>query len=389
MRNRFLILSSLFLSVIAVTLAYFKFEPCMSSGWISPNVYQHGCYSDITALYHSRGLSEDIWPYSSGKNSLEYPVLSGLGMWLLSLVVRNGATGLNQFYFVNILTIFLALFALIFFLNKFERKNSYLFALSPAVISALFINWDIWALLPMVISLYLLKEKKYSASAAILSMSIFLKFFPVILLIPMVFTLKDDKKSRNQFLKSFVLTSAVINVPFLLSSIQGWLKFYIFNYHRGVDYGSIWYLIALKGTWISQLNWIVTPLVISLTLIIYWRYRQELMGSIFLASVVFFTFNKVYSPQYVLWLAVIALLFFPKTKFFYILFAVWQGSEWLYQYGIWNHILNNRDQASGITANTYIAISAFRIVSFLILSGYGVYLLENNLIKRRGSKSNV
>ena len=389
MRNRSIILSSLSLSVVAATLAYFKFEPCMASGWISPNVYQHGCYSDIAGLYHSRGFSQDIWPYSSGKASLEYPVLSGLGMWLLSLVVRDGATGLNQFYFVNILTIFLALIVLNFFLNKFERKNSYLFALSPAVISALFINWDIWALLPMVISLYLFKEGKYSVSGAFLSISIFLKFFPVILLIPMIFTLKDDKKSRNQFLKSLVLTSAVINVPFLLSSLQGWLKFYIFNYHRGVDYGSIWYLIALKGTWISHLNWVVTPLVVSLMLIIYFRYRQELMGSIFLASVVFFTFNKVYSPQYVLWLAVISLLFFPKTKTFYFLSAVWQGSEWLYQYGIWSHILNNRDQGSGITVNTYIAISALRILSFLVLSCYGVYLLENNFIKRRGSKSNV
>ena len=258
-----------------------------------------------------------------------------------------------------------------------------------AIISALFINWDIWAILPMVISLYLFREKMYSASAVFLSMSIFLKFFPVILLIPMIFTLKDDKNSRNQFLKSLVLTSVVINVPFLLSSVQGWLKFYIFNYHRGVDYGSIWYLIALKGTWIGHLNWIVTPLVISLMMIIYWRYRQELTGSIFLASVVFFTFNKVYSPQYVLWLAVIALLFFPKTKPFYFLFAVWQGCELLYQFSIWRHILSNLEYPGGISVNTYVLVSALRIATILVLSAYALYLLENNLIKRSGGKSNV
>lgn len=113
------------------------------------------------------------------------------------------------------------------------------------------------------------------------------------------------------------------------------------------------------------------------------------MGNIFLVSVIFFTLNKVYSPQYVLWLTVVAILFFPKTRIFYTLFLIWQGAEVLYQFGIWRHLLTVLDESGGITNQTYLLFSVLRIASLLALAGYAIYLLENNLVKSRGSKSNI
>jgi len=98
--------------------------------------------------------------------------------------------------------------------------------------------------------------------------------------------------------------------------------------------------------------------------------------------------NKVYSPQYVLWLTVVALLFFPKTRIFYALFSLWQGAELGYQIGIWRHLLSILQESGGISTDTYIGITVLRIFTLLLLAGYGLYLLENNFVKSGRGESN-
>lgn len=388
MRSRSLLLSVFTISLVSLALSYLKFARCIPGGWISPDVYQQGCYTDITGLYQVRGFIADIWPYGAGSDSLEYPILSGVGMWLISLLTSDGATGLHQFFYFNLVALALTYIALIYLIFKWDRKSALLFAVSPAVLSALFINWDIWAITPFIFALYLLQRERYWLSGAMLSVSVFFKFFPVIYVIPILLTLLKKSGARARFAYGLIITSLVINLPFALTQFDGWSKFYIFNYERGVDFGSIWYLISLQGSWISDLNWIATPLVALFLILSYVRYRDQLLGSIFIASVIFFTLNKVYSPQYVLWLTVVAVLYFPKTRTFYGLFILWQGSELAYQWGIWRHILTILNQEGGITNEIYIAITWIRIGTLFLLAGYAVYLLENDLMKSRRSKTN-
>lgn len=388
MRVRSVALGVFILALLSATFSYLKFARCVESGWISPAVYQLGCYTDITALYEARQFSVDSFPYSSGVNSLEYPILSGIGIWLISLITKDGPEGLYQFFILNIIAISIFYSYLIHLIAKIERKSALLYALSPAVISALFINWDIWAITPMIASLYFLNGNRYRLAGALLSIGIFLKFFPIIFIIPILLFIWRRPSASAQFLQGLGASAVIINVPFMLLDLNGWAKFYIFNYQRGVDFGSLWYVISLKGSWISALNWIATPLVLVLLLLIYFRFRDNLLGSIFLASVIFFTLNKVYSPQYVLWLTVVALLFFPKTRIFYALFSLWQGAELGYQIGIWRHLLTIFQESGGISVDTYIGITVFRIFTLLLLAGYGLYLLENNFVKGGRSESN-
>ena len=180
MRVRSVALGVFILALLSAIFSYLKFSLCVESGWISPAVYQLGCYTDITALYEARKFSVDSFPYSSGSNSLEYPILSGIGIWLISLLTKDGSAGLYQFFILNILTLSIFYSYLFHLIAKIERKSALLYALSPAVISALFINWDIWAITPMIASLYFLNSNRYRLAGALLSIGIFLKFFPVI-----------------------------------------------------------------------------------------------------------------------------------------------------------------------------------------------------------------
>jgi len=389
MRIRSVALGVFILTGISLTLSYFKFFRCADSGWISPAVYQLGCYTDITALYDIKGFAQDVWPYGLGSNSLEYPILTGIGIWLIALLTKDGGAGLHQFFTLNLIALSLCYGYLIYLIFKIERKSAFLLALSPAVISALFINWDIWAITPLIAGLYFFQARRYLSSGVLISSSIFLKFFPIVFLIPLVISLWHSRTERTQFIRGFAVSTFLFNLPFMLIDFSGWAKFYIFNYQRGVDFGSLWYVISLKSSWISELNWIVTPLVLALLVLVYFRYRSQLMGSIYLAGVIFFTLNKVYSPQYVLWLTVITLLFFPKTKAFYSLFVLWQLSELLYQLSIWRHILGILDEPGGISPDIYVAITLLRIFTLLVLAGYAFYLLENHFMKSSGREADV
>ena len=389
MRSRSLLLSAFAITFFSLLISYLKFARCIPGGWISPDVYQHGCYTDITGLYEVRGFAVDAWPFGAGEKSLEYPILSGIGIWIISLLTNNGSAGLLQFFHWNLFAISLAYGVLVYQLAKLDKQSALLFSFSPAVISALFINWDIWAITPLLIALILLSRQRYWLSGIALAISISVKFFPIIYVIPVLLSLTGKRAGRISFFKGLIFASLIVNLPFMLFQFDGWAKFYIFNFKRDIDFGSIWYLVSLKGLWISDINWLVTPLVIALLVATYWRYRDNLFGSIFLSSVIFFTLNKVYSPQYVLWLALVAILYFPKTRTFYGLFAVWQGGELLYQFGIWRHLLTVLNEAGGISTDTYVNISAFRILSLLALAGYALFLLENDLIESRRSESNV
>jgi hypothetical protein len=389
MRSRSLLLSAFAITFFSLLISYLKFARCIPGGWISPDVYQHGCYTDITGLYEVRGFAVDAWPFAAGEKSLEYPILSGIGIWIISLLTKNGSAGLLQFFHWNLFAISLAYGVLVYQLAKLDKQSALLFSFSPAVISALFINWDIWAITPLLIALTLLSRQRYWLSGIALAISISVKFFPIIYVIPVLLSLTGKRAGRISFFKGLIFASLIVNLPFMLFQFDGWAKFYIFNFKRDIDFGSIWYLVSLKGSWISDINWLVTPLVIALLVATYWRYRNNLFGSIFLSSVIFFTLNKVYSPQYVLWLALVAVLYFPKTRTFYGLFAVWQGGELLYQFGIWRHLLTVLNEAGGVSTDTYVNISAFRILSLLALAGYALFLLENDLVKGRRSESNV
>ena len=86
----------LLLALLASLLSFAKFNHCPNNGWQSPDQYVHACYSDIPALYGERALDKGVWAYSSGADSIEYPVIQGAVMWFTAKVIPHGIN--NYFY---------------------------------------------------------------------------------------------------------------------------------------------------------------------------------------------------------------------------------------------------------------------------------------------------
>jgi len=291
------------LAVIASLISYAKFNFCAQSGWQSPGQYIHACYSDIPALYGDRALDKGVWAYSSGKDSVEYPVIQGSIMWLTAKFIPHGIN--NYFYgsalLLALLFIFIATITL-----KIKPEFGYLLPLAPAAIASLYINWDLWAIATMLLAIYWFDRKAEIASAIALGIAVSTKFLPIFLLIPIAI------------------------IFFRQGSVSKLCK-----------YLSV--LCLMIG---------VTALVIFL---LQMRNIPTLAHTAIFIMVIVMAVSKVYSPQYVLWLTPLAIIALIDKRELAI-FWFWQGAEVLYHVAIWQHLATVTGAKFGLSLTAYSVI---------------------------------
>ncbi|MCX6442804.1 MAG: mannosyltransferase, partial [Actinobacteria bacterium] len=241
MKARTLIALALFASLIS----FAKFSHCENNSWATPDQYIHACYSDLSALYLSRGLDTNAWPYSSNDNSVEYPVVTAMVMYATSFIGNSPVS----FFNVNIFFLILLFLVTILLVRKIRPEFAYLSAIAPAMLASLFINWDLWGIVTMMLAIYWFDRKQYLYSALVMALSISTKFLPIFLLIPIVFILWRDTKFKEliKYCVVVVVTWIAINAPFALTTPTGWWRFFKLNLERGADWGSIWLALQQLG----------------------------------------------------------------------------------------------------------------------------------------------
>jgi uncharacterized membrane protein len=386
---------ALIVTLVATLLSFGKFNHCRSAGWGSPGVYIHMCYSDISALYGARDINTDTWPYASQDNSVEYPVLTGMVMWATGLLIDD-PNGYRPYFDLNILLITLLLFASIFILWRLKPEHVALFPIAPAVFGSLFINWDIYAVLFALLSLYFYKEEKMDVSALFMGIAISTKFYPGVILfgIALIFW---NQKAITRLLRYLAVTVAAwlaINIPIAINNYEGWFRFFKLNMDRDSDLGSIWYAIALlklPGGNINNLTIIIFLLALAVIALFFSMVAQSrddftnLATVAFLTVAAFVTISKVYSPQYILWLTPLAVLAMTKKEERNV-FWIWQGTEALYHFGIWQYLASYTGAKFGISETFYAIIILIRIAG---LAYFSSTLIQTALAARSTSTRNA
>jgi len=385
---------ALIVTLVASVLSFGKFNHCRSSGWGSPDVYIHMCYSDISALYGAREVNTDQWPYASSENSVEYPVLTGVVMWATGLLIDD-PNGYRPYFDLNILLIALLLFASVFILWRLKPEYVALFPIAPAVFGSLFINWDIYAVLFALLSLYFYKVQKLDLSALFMGVAISTKFYPGVILfgIALIFWNQKEITKLIRYLLVTFLAWVVINLPVALTNFDGWWRFFKLNIDRDSDLGSIWYAAALLK-WpqpnVNNVTIILFLIALMAIGVFYFAVAQSrsdfanLATVAFLTVAAFVTISKVYSPQYILWLTPLAVLAITKNderKAFWI----WQGTEALYHFGIWQYLASYTGAKFGITETFYASIILIRIAG---LAWFSSTLIRTALAERSTATRN-
>ena len=357
------------LAIGASLLSFAKFSHCENTGWATPDQYIHACYSDIPALFGSRGLDKNEWPFASDDNSVEYPVVTAMAMYVTSFVANSPASYFN----VNIFFLILLFIATVVLVRKIRPEFAYLVPVAPAMIASLYINWDLWAIATMMLAIYWFDRKKYLYSALIMGLSISTKFLPVFLLIPIAFILwRDDKvKELIKYVGVVAATWIALNLPFALTTPTGWWRFYKLNLERGPDWGSFWLALQQLGISLTNLNYLsVLLLLIALTsvaiMLFELKYTPTLASVAFIVLASVMVASKVYSPQYVLWLTPLAAIALTNKKDLHA-FWLWQATEVMYHVAIWQHIASVTGAKFGLAATPYAILTLVRIAGTIYL----------------------
>jgi uncharacterized membrane protein len=365
MKLRILIL----LAIGASLLSFAKFSHCENTGWATPGQYIHACYSDIPALFGTRGLDKNDWPFASDDNSVEYPVVTAMVMYATSFVANSPVSYFN----VNILFLILLFIATVVLVRKIRPEFAYLVPIAPAMIASLYINWDLWAIATMMLAIYWFDRKQYLHSALIMGLSISTKFLPVFLLIPIAFILwRDDKlKELIKYVGVVAATWIALNLPFALTTPTGWWRFYKLNLERGADWGSLWLALQQLGISLTNLNYLsILLLLIALTsvaiVLFELKYTPTLASVAFIVLASVMVASKVYSPQYVLWLTPLAVIALTNKKDLHA-FWLWQATEVMYHVAIWQHIASVTGAKFGLAATPYAILTLVRIAGTIYL----------------------
>jgi len=337
----------------------------------------YGQFSDIRGFYGMHfSDGQHHWPFSThtllgtteAMHPVEYPALTGLIMWFFSFFVAPAQFAWVD-YFRLTASVQVLIYALtVYFIQKLaNRKLAIIFAVSPAVLYSLNRNWDIWAIATMLIAIYLFHKGKETQSAIWLAISIAVKFFPLVALLPIgIFYLRN--KRLKDGLRFLAITGGIwllINLPFMLINFKGWLYFYEFSYERAIGSASFFEITNMAGIGVPTTKAAFYGLnLLALGLVALYLLRSKIVigaaEGTFFTMFAFILFNKQYSMQYVIWLASLAVLavFLLDKKYqakILIFYGIWQASELLFQYSFFQRILTGTYKGTATPASPEIS----------------------------------
>jgi uncharacterized membrane protein len=323
-------------------------QHCRADGWSAPGQYTHGCYSDIPPLYFARGLSDGDVPYigQAKDKQVEYPVLTGLAMWATAQFVPSGddAGERARWYFdINAIALALCAGVAVAATALTARRRPWdaaLLAGAPMLALTATINWDLYAVALLALGMLAWSRERPLAAGVLIGLGAAAKFYPLFILGPLLVLCWRARKMREFYvaLGGAVVAWLVVNVPVMLADFDGWSRFYVLSRDRGVGFSSIWFVLSQQGHAVpeSQLNTVAGGLfalacVAIAVLALRAPRRPRLAQVCLLVVAAFLLTNKVYSPQYVLWLIPLAALARPRWRDL----LIWQAGEALHFVGIW------------------------------------------------------
>jgi uncharacterized membrane protein len=354
------------LTALVCVLGWLQKQPCASVRFDFLKTTANACYTDVYPLYYVRGLNDGKIPYfdtftGSDIRYVEYPVLSGGFMQLVAWLVEPfGADG-RGLAFYNVTVLLLAVLAVVAVLatayaaGRRSLRTGLMVALSPALLLTAYINWDLLAVALSALALAAWSARRPALAGALLGLAIAAKFYPLLFLGPLVLLCvrAGQWRAMGRILAGTAAGWLAVNLPVMLFAWDGWKEFYTFSQKRGIDWGSVFFVLQDHGlekpasdTGLLNLIGTGTFLVLAAgiaVLALAAPRRPRLPQLMFLVLVAFMLPNKVWSPQYVLWLLPLAVLARPKLP----AFVAWQLGEIAYFFGIWWYLLSVSAQTQG------------------------------------------
>ncbi|ATD72677.1 MULTISPECIES: glycosyltransferase family 87 protein [Gordonia] len=321
----------------------------MRLDWDDQRQFTNLCYSDVISLYGAERLNIGALPYrdfwfqedSQGqtiKRYMEYPVLTGMFMYGAAQLTRGwvwaeenwGVPGaLDVVLFFTIVALGLALFWLVTIwatalTARTRMWTVWLAALSPLVFVHAFTNFDTIATAAVAVALLAWSRDRPWIAGVAIGVGAAAKLYPALLLVVLGALCLRTGRVREFGAAAAAALAAwlLVNLPILIPYPTGWWEFFRFNADRSADADTIYRILAdtLGFTWnIDHLNALSVGLTVLVMVAVAFiglsaPFRPRVAQLAFLAVAGFLLVNKVWSPQYSLWLVPLAVLAIPHTR---------------------------------------------------------------------------
>lgn len=329
-RPDLVLLAVLATTAFGIVLGYLSKAPCSGPPFdafgISANLglhkYDQLCYSDVQQLWVGRGVREHTFPYLSGRlvetdrpegllvdGAVEYPIVTGVFMWFAGLFASNDGE------YLRVTWLLLAPFGLLTagLLARLAGRRAFVWAASPALVLYSVHNWDFLATACVAGAVWAWSRGRPGSAAMLLGLGAATKIYPGFFALPLLL----ERLAARDYRGAARVTAGAggvwlaINLPVLLANPAGWWATYAFQAGRSADLttNSIWFwgLPELDPDRVNR--WSAALIVASwaVALAVGWlrarrtgRYPWLQVSAALLCA--FLLFNKVYSPQYMLWL---------------------------------------------------------------------------------------
>jgi uncharacterized membrane protein len=431
---RWLVLLTLLTSV----LGFWQKSPCRVHPWEDQYQYTRGCYTDVFALYFAERLNEGATPYLD--HPVEYPVGIGAVMAVAAQVTEGfpQAERPRRFYDVTWALLTAAAVVVVVTTARLAGRrrpwDAAMFAVAPLLVLHGSTNWDLVALALAGLGLVQWARSRPLVAGLLLGAATATKLYPVLFLVPLLALCLRAGRLRPWALTAVatVLTPVALSLPVYLASpsfadlgsgqvqvaaspldrlgdqglaalaphtsavvdgqavegVNAAYRFVELNRLRPADWDSLWF--ALQTARGAPLDTGGTPTVLNAAVAVLFvaalagvvllalraPRRPRLAALLFLTVLAFLLTNKVWSPQFSLWLVPLALLARPRWR----PFLAWQATEALVLFTRFYFFVGNAEAGQGIDVGWFLGAVLLRDA---VLVGYAAFVVRDALHPER------
>ena len=367
----------LVIAVVFLALGYSSKAACLVStgsgtadqrvaNWQNQRAYYELCYSDTVPLYTAELLNLGKFPYKSNwieKDSegrpqkqfdgniavryMEYPVITGTYQYL-SMALAKTYSALSKlvavpsiaevvmFFNISAFGLALAWFVTVWATSRLAGRRIWdaaLVAGSPIVIFQIFTNFDALATAFATGAVLAWARRKPVLAGALIGLGVAAKLYPLLLLIPLALLGLRTGRLREvgKTAVAAVVAWLVVNLPVMVLFPRGWSEFFRLNTRRGDDMDSLYNVVKSFTDWQgfdTGLGLWEPPTILNAVVFVLFALcctgigyvvltaprRPRLAQVTFLVVALFLLTNKVWSPQFSLWLVPLAVLALPHRR---------------------------------------------------------------------------
>jgi uncharacterized membrane protein len=365
------------ITLVFLALGWSTKAPCLQTigtgapdqrvaNWNNQRAYYELCYSDTVPLYGAELLSQGKFPYKSswleldaqGKprkqydgstavRYMEYPVLTGIYQYVAMSLAKtytavakatrlNGVAEVVMFFNFAALGLALGWMATVWATAMLAGRRIWdaaLVAASPILIFQIFTNFDALATSLAIGGLLAWSRRRPGLAGVLIGLGVAAKLYPALFLLPLLLLGVRTGRLADAARTAAVaaITWLAINLPVMLLYPRGWSEFFRLNTRRTQDMDSLFNVIKSFTGWRGLdpgLGFWQPPVVLNAVVALLFGLccaaiayialtapqRPRLPQLAFLVVAAFLLVNKVWSPQFSLWLVPLAVLALPHRR---------------------------------------------------------------------------